>query len=109
MQLVDTWRIDRLDLAGWPADDQPVHACRCAEPVVDTALVLRAEPASALDFLRLHAAVPVQLDACSDCARLPFEFDVDPVPSWLHGVEIDQQRSALVGDDDVEHATVLQI
>ena len=37
------------------------------------------------------------------------ELELDPVPPRRHGVAIDQQRSALVGDDDVEHAAVAEI
>ena len=104
--------LDRLRAARRPADHDAVDRARRAQAVVQAPLVLRAEAAAAADFLHLPLAVPVQLDARADraaVARRALELERDPVAPRLHGVLVDQQRTALVGDDDVEHAAVRQI
>src|SRR5262249_52308449 len=103
---------DRLPPSRRPADDDAIDRRRVAEPVVQAPIVLRTEAVPALHLLHLRPAVPLQLDTRADRASIAdraFEGEFDPVPAWLNGVLIDEQRSALVRDEDVEDAAVGQI
>ena len=75
-------------------------------------LVLCAESGRGCDLLCLHVSVPVQLDARADRAAIalrPLELELDPVTLGRDSVLVDQQRTTLVGHDDVEHAGVAKV
>ena len=120
---------------GWPRGAAAPASCRTAsarrpcrssrrlpEAEVQAPLVLRAESRSARDLLHLLLAVPEHGDLRADraavaCTRSAaasdrqraLELELDPVAARRDLVAIEQQRTALVGDDDVEHAAVRQV
>src|SRR6187549_42701 len=112
MPLVDLRVLDRLPLPRRPSNDDAIDCAGVAEPVVEPALVLGAESRSRRYLLGLHVRIPVHLHASTDrtaIAGRSFELELDPVTPWGDVVLIDQQRTALVGNDDVQCAAVAQI
>ena len=110
-----------LRLAGRPADDDAVDGGAGAEAEVEPALVLRAEARSARDFLHLLPSVPEHLDLRADrapvaarlCRRVvaaaALQIEGDPLAIRRDLVLVEQQRSALVGDDHVERAAAAEV
>src|SRR5262245_35029405 len=109
MDRVNRRILDRLRPAGRPPDRDLVDAAGTAQTVVEAPLVLGAESTSSTDLLPLTIRVPLGLDARPDCASVAcaaFELEINPVPPRRHRVPVDQQRSILIRDDDVEHAAI---
>ncbi len=91
------------------------------ESEVEPALILRAEARAARDLLHLLPPVPEDFDLRADRApvaarlrrrRRPGsrpEIERDPLAVRRDVVPVQQQRSALVGDDDVEHAAAAEV
>src|SRR5262245_51173018 len=110
-----------LHLPGRPADDSLVDRGAGSQPEVQRPLVLRAEAGSARDLLHLLLAVPEHGDLGPDRAAVraaawraagtarPFEIEPDPGAPGRHLVAVEQQRPALVGDDDVEGAAIPEV
>ena len=94
----------------------PAPRPKCSAP-----LVLRAEARSARHLLHLLLAVPEhgrprRRSRCGSCTRRArcraaraFEIEPDPGAARRDLVAVEQQRPALVGDDDVERAAIPQV
>src|SRR6185437_152457 len=84
MNLVDPGICQSLFLAGRPADFHPIDSCRCSQSKVQSALILRTEPAPAGDLLQLLLSCPEDADFRADRATVAapaLEIEFNPVPS----------------------------
>src|SRR4051794_23438528 len=112
VQLIECRTLDRLLPAGGPLYFQTIDKSARAQAEMKAPLILGAEPAAAIHVLNLNLRVPMQRDPRPDGAAIAhcaFELHVDPVAAWLDRVPVDEQRPALVRNNDVENTTVRQV
>src|SRR3954470_4808926 len=112
VQGIDLRVFDGLLASRWPADDHTIDRAAVAEAEVQDALVLRREPGGRGHFLQLPVPLPLHLDAGADGTPVTggsLERELDPVTVGGHLVAIEQERSLLVGDDDVQGAAVGEV
>src|SRR6185436_10389432 len=106
---------------GRPANDDAFDRGMGAKAEVQLALILRAETGAARDFLKLLPSIPEDLDLRTDGAAIraraaagvaaaaSFQLKANPVAVTRHGVLVEQQRPALIGDDRIERAAAVEI
>src|SRR5688500_14883671 len=109
---VDRGRVDRLLASRRPANGDRVDLRVFAQAEVQAPLVLRGVTTRGNDFLQLLLTFPADTDLRAEgaaIARFTFELKGNPVAAGFHLVTVKQQRTALVGDDDIEHAAILKV
>ena len=113
IQFVRNERVNRLHLAGWPAD----HGSRYMLDIfpkskVKPAIILRREAASARDLLNLLLIVPRQLNLRANrtaIAHGSLQVEFNPVISRRYRVFIQEQRPALVGNNYIQNSAIPQV
>src|SRR3984885_13525788 len=101
-----------LHRTGGPANDGLLNLWVFSEAEMQTAIVLRRKSTAAHHRLHLLLAVPVERDLCADGAGVALgalKVELDPGIAGRSSVPVDEERTALVGDDRVERAGVPQV
>src|SRR5687767_11505695 len=109
---VERGRVDRLLASGRPANSDCVDFRIFAQAEMKTPLVLRGVATSGDDLLKLLLAFPADADLRAESAAIAgftSELKINPIAAGFYFVAIKQERTALVCDDDIQHAAILQI
>src|SRR5580704_3412522 len=109
MQLICRRPVNGLDFAGWPANHGLFNLWILAQPEMYSAIILCGETAAAGNILHLLLPIPEQRDLSADGTAVTggsFQLKLYPLVPRGHGVFVKQQRPTLVGDNNIQHATI---
>src|SRR5579872_664955 len=112
MQLLRSGLLDRLDFTRRPADYRFLDLRILAQPEMQATIVLCGKACTPGNFLLLLLAIPKERNLRTDRATIAgrsFQLKLDPLVLGRNSVFVNQQRSLLIGDDNVEHATIPEV